>query len=319
MMEVRVLTGSLSVSAHSGSLTLGKGKSMEYHPSADAEVAKSHARVVRLSYVSGTVMVKRPGSAEEEKAMVNTPIQEGFELSTSGGSYAEVEFENGSTARVGELSKLLFHQLALDANGNKLNGMTFEQGYATFHFLPEHNSSSSANKPGKDGTIHFQPAYNDVYHVKIADATVTADGKCEFRTDLDQDRFRVEVFNGAVDVVTPTQSSKLGEGKILERKSAARSWLSTPRKELSRTLGISGRRHGISRCCSRKKTRPSIRWDRATAGVILTLMANGSRFPAADLAGRLTRGQVGRPTPTVSGDGTREWARRGFPANPGAG
>ena len=40
---------------------------------------------------------------------------------------------------LGELSKLLFHQLALDANGNKLNGMTFEQGYATFHFLPEHN------------------------------------------------------------------------------------------------------------------------------------------------------------------------------------
>src|SRR5208337_4241971 len=127
-------------------------------------------------------MVKRPAPAEEEPAMVNVPIQEGFELSTTGGSYAEVEFENGSTARIGELSKLLFHQLALDANGNKLNGMTFEQGYATFH---------------------FQPNSSDVYHVKIADATVTADGKCEFRTDLEQDRFRVEVFNGAVDVVTP--------------------------------------------------------------------------------------------------------------------
>ena len=47
---------------------------------------------------------------------------------------------------MGELSKLLFHQLALDANGNKLNGMTFEQGYATFHFLPEHNVPPSANR-----------------------------------------------------------------------------------------------------------------------------------------------------------------------------
>ena len=45
-------------------------------------------------------MLKRPGSAEQEQAMVNTPIQEGFELSTSSGSYAEVEFENGSTARI---------------------------------------------------------------------------------------------------------------------------------------------------------------------------------------------------------------------------
>jgi ferric-dicitrate binding protein FerR (iron transport regulator) len=215
-MRASVWAGSITVSAHSGSLTLGKGRFMEYEPSADEEVAKSHARVVRLSYVSGTVMVKRPGLAEEEPAMVNVPIQEGFELSTSGGSYAEVEFENGSTARLGELSKLLFHQLALDADGNKLNGMTFEQGYATFHFLPEHNGSPSANP---NGTIHLQPPYGDVYRVKIADATVTAGGKCEFRTDLDQDHFRVEVFNGSVDVATPTLSSKLGEGKILEHKS----------------------------------------------------------------------------------------------------
>jgi ferric-dicitrate binding protein FerR (iron transport regulator) len=215
-MRARVLAGSIIISAHSGSLTLGKGKFVEYELSAEEAVAKSHARVVRLSYVSGTVMVKRPGSAEEEPAMVNVPIQEGFELSTSEGSYAEVEFENGSTARLGELSKLLFHQLALDADGNKLNGMTFEQGYATFHFLPEHNVPPSSNR---DGTIHFQSKDSDVYRVKIADATVTADGKCEFRTDLDQDRLRVEVFNGSVDVATPTLSSKLGEGKILEHKS----------------------------------------------------------------------------------------------------
>ena len=155
-MQVRVLAGSVIVSAHSGSLTL-KGKSWSTTRS-DAEVAKSHARVVRLSYVNGTVMVKRPGSAEEEKAMLNTPIQEGFELSTSGGSYAEVEFENGSTARMGEQSKLLFHQLALDADGNKLNGMTFEQGYATFHFVPEHNSPSGKATRGNDGRSTFMPA-----------------------------------------------------------------------------------------------------------------------------------------------------------------
>jgi hypothetical protein len=126
-----------------------------------------------------------------------------------------VEFENGSTARLGELSKLLFDQLALDARGNKLNGMTFEQGYATFHFLPEHNPPRSAKQ---GGIVHFQPTSGDVYRVKIADATVTPDGKCEFRTDLDQDLFRVEVFNGSVDVATPTLSSKVGQGKILEHK-----------------------------------------------------------------------------------------------------
>ena len=217
-MQVHVVTGSVIVSAHSGSLTLGKGRFLEYSPSADAEVAKSHARVVRLSYLSGAVMLTRPGSVDQEKALLNTPIQEGFELSTAAGSYAEVEFENGSTARVGEHSKLLFHQLALDAEGNKLNGMTFEQGYATFHFLPEH---SSTKQRGENGAIRFEPSNSDVYHVKIADATVTAEGKCEFRTDMDQDRYRVEVFSGLVDVATNKSSSKLGEGKILEQNSAS--------------------------------------------------------------------------------------------------
>ena len=258
MVHVRVLTGTLLVTAHSGSLTLGKGKVIVYQPSTDAELATSHARVVRLSFVNGTVMVKRPGSAEEAPAMVNTPIQEGFELSTAGRSYAEVEFENGSTARIGELSRLLFYQLALDANGSKLNGLTFEQGYATFHFVPERTPHSSTGGGGRfssggggggasfsgghwgfgngsyfggefggnsgqdrggNGAISFRPMSMDVYHVKIADATLTPDGKSEFRTDLDQDRFRVEVFSGSVDVATPTLSSKLSEGKVLEHKS----------------------------------------------------------------------------------------------------
>jgi ferric-dicitrate binding protein FerR (iron transport regulator) len=214
-MHARVEAGSITVSAHGGSLTLDKGRFMEYEPSATEAAATSHARVVRLSYLSGTATVKRPGAAEAEPAMLNVPIQEGFELSTSEGSYAEVEFENGSTARLGERSKLLFHQLALDANGNKLNGMTFEQGYATFHFVPEHNSPPT---PTRDGSIYFHPPYGDVYRVKVADTTVTADGKCEFRTDLDQDRLRVEVFNGSVDVATPTLSSKLEQGKILEHE-----------------------------------------------------------------------------------------------------
>jgi hypothetical protein len=104
-----------------------------------AQSSLSHVRVVRLSYVGGTVAVKRPASTEWAKAQVNTPIQEGFELSTAANSYAEVEFENGSTARLGQFSKANFDQLAVDENGNKLNRLTFEQGYATFHFLPERN------------------------------------------------------------------------------------------------------------------------------------------------------------------------------------
>ncbi len=155
----------------------------------------SHVRVVRLSYVQGTVAVKRPGATEWAKALVNTPIQEGFELSTSANSYAEVQFENGSTARLGELSKLEFSQLALAADGSKLNHLTLRDGYATFHFMPERG---------------------DDYSVNIAGTALAPRGKSEFRTDLEADHLRVEVFNGSVDVATATKSVRLGKDKILD-------------------------------------------------------------------------------------------------------
>jgi hypothetical protein len=165
-----------------------------------AQKSLSHVRVVRLSYVNGTVAVKRPGSTEWAKALVNTPIQEGFEISTAASSYAEVEFENGSTARVGELSKLSFDQLAIDETGSKLNKLTFEQGYATFHFLPEHHDS---------------------YSVKIAEATVTPNGKSEFRTDLDHNKARVEVFAGSVELAASAKTTKLGKDRVLEFDAAS--------------------------------------------------------------------------------------------------
>ncbi len=160
-----------------------------------AQKGLSHVRVVRLSYVSGTVAVKRPASTEWAKALVNTPLQEGFEVSTSASSYAEVEFENGSTARLGEYSRVNFDQLAMDENGNKLNRLTFEQGYATFHFLPEHH---------------------DAYSVRLADATLEPNGKSEFRTDLDGRKVRVEVFAGSVQIATSSSTVKLGKDKVLE-------------------------------------------------------------------------------------------------------
>jgi hypothetical protein len=160
-----------------------------------AQTKLSHVRVVRLSFVSGTVALKRPASTEWAKALVNTPLQEGFEIKTSANSYAEVEFENGSTARLGEQSQISFEQLAIDADGNKLNRLAFDQGYASFHFLPEHH---------------------DAYTVKMAETLLTSSGKTEFRTDLSPGRARVEVFSGAVEVAEASQTVKLGKNKVLE-------------------------------------------------------------------------------------------------------
>jgi hypothetical protein len=159
------------------------------------EKGYSHVRIVRLSFVDGTVLVKRPNATEWAKASVNTPIEQGFTVETSNGSYAETQFENGSTARLGQGSRLDFAELALSPAGDKVNHLVFDQGYGTFNFTPKHG---------------------DEYSVQAANTTVTPRGKSEFRVDLDQNTVRVEVFDGSVKVENPGRTVELGKGKVLE-------------------------------------------------------------------------------------------------------
>ena len=183
------------------------------------DAVKSRVRIVRLCCVVGKVTVMRPGFAKADPILANAPIQEGFELSTIADSIAVVDFENGSTAMFGGHSKLSFHQLASDAEGNKLNGMTLEQGYATFHFIPEHHSSSSVNPGGEVGNAHLPSTHGDVYQVRIADTTVTAMGTCRFRVDLNGGVFRLEVSQGKVGVATAFAASQLRAGHFLVHRS----------------------------------------------------------------------------------------------------
>jgi len=155
----------------------------------------SQARIVQLSYVKGTVSILRPGSPEWSDAAPGTPIQQGFELRTSAGSYAEVEFENGSIASLGQLSEIGFSELAMDSEGNKLNRLDFQQGYATFSFRPEHR---------------------DRWEVEGKSATLVPDGNCEFRTDFDHGRLRVEVFKGSLNASDVSGSLHVGKDVVTE-------------------------------------------------------------------------------------------------------
>jgi len=155
----------------------------------------SHARIVRLSFVEGNVTVQRSGIADWAEAPMNTPIQEGFKLSTAEGGFAEVEFENGSTVRLGQLSLLEFTQLALANNGSKINCLTLPKGYATFHATPEGQ---------------------DAYEVRTSNATLTPRGKAMFRADVDSSEERIEVFHGSVEVASSLGSWTLAKDSVLE-------------------------------------------------------------------------------------------------------
>jgi hypothetical protein len=155
----------------------------------------SHARIVRLSFVEGNVTLLRPASVDWATAAVNTPIEQGFQLATDKNSFAEVEFENGSTARVGELSLLKFGQLALNESGDELNQLTLDHGYGTFNTLTQ-----------KMGT----------FEVRSGAGAFTPQGKAEFRVDLDRGQIRLEVFKGSVEAASPDFSTLVSKDGILE-------------------------------------------------------------------------------------------------------
>jgi ferric-dicitrate binding protein FerR (iron transport regulator) len=125
---------------------------------------------------------------------MNTPLEEGFKLSTAEGSFAEVEFENDSTARLGQSSLLEFTQLALAPDGSKIDHLTLNAGYATFSVAPEGQ---------------------DTYEIATADTTLTPRGKSLFRVDVDSSEQRVEVFNGSLDVSSALGSWSLAKDSVL--------------------------------------------------------------------------------------------------------
>src|ERR1017187_2560556 len=79
------------------------------------------SRVIRLSFVEGNVTVQRPDVQGWAEAPVNTPLQQGYKLSTGVNSFSEIQFENGGAIRLGEQLLMELTKLALDASGVNIN------------------------------------------------------------------------------------------------------------------------------------------------------------------------------------------------------
>ncbi len=257
----------------------------------------SHVRVVRLSFVEGTVTVRRPGSDEWASATVNTPIEEGFSVATGDKSFAEVQFENGSAVRLGELSSVDFTELALTALGGHVNHLTLDSGYASFRVIPDHQ---------------------DEYLLNASGVTVTPQGKAEFRTDVDQNHLRVEVFAGEVQAADSNETEKLAKNHALtldlnsgapfevSDKIQADDWDKwAAARDQQSTLASNDSAVGcVPRC---------------TGGMTSTLTAIGAISRATVMAGRPTKALGGRPMLPGCGAGIPVGDTRGFRGSPGDG
>ncbi len=185
-----------------GALALFLFATLSSAPAASADV--SHIRIIRISYVQGEVRFARdvkgdPLAGEEnvlwENAELNLPVRQGFVISTGNG-HAEVEFENGSLALIGDNTVLQFFDLSLE-DGSKTTRLILRQG---------------------TGSFSINPSNGDYFSVTGGDFSVEADGRSEFRIDNFDDGSRVSVIKGRANVLRKKGSTELAKGQTFSMK-----------------------------------------------------------------------------------------------------
>ena len=168
-------------------------------PPASADL--SHIRIIRISYLQGDVRFARDIKGDPlagndniiwENAELNLPVREGFAITTGHGR-AEVEFENGSVAILGENSLLQFFDLSLE-DGAKTTRLILRQGTASFF---------------------VNPGNGDYFSVTGGDFSVEADGKAMFRLDNFDDGSKVNVSKGHISVLRKKGATPLEKGQSL--------------------------------------------------------------------------------------------------------
>jgi hypothetical protein len=152
-------------------LALGLGLAPVLH--ADDENGNTQpGRAVRLSSVDGPVQVVQGGQVLADQAVANTPLFEGTELNTGDNGRAEVQFEDGSVARIPPQSSLALSVLRPDGDTEiQLSG-----GMGYFEL-----QGASQGPP---------------LRVRFGSAVVTASGFTVIRVKLDDGPPSVAVFSG---------------------------------------------------------------------------------------------------------------------------
>jgi FecR protein len=134
-------------------------------------------RAVRLSSVEGQVQLVQGNQILAAQALANTPLFEGTQISTSEDGRAEVQFEDGSVARVSPNSSLTLATLGLEGNVANTE-LVLNSGLGYFEIQ------------GDSQTSHMR--------VHFGDSTVTASGFTVLRINLDYPPGEVAVFSGNV-------------------------------------------------------------------------------------------------------------------------
>lgn len=139
---------------------------------------QSTVRAVRISDVEGQVQVFENGQVAFEQALPNMPAVEGMRFVTGDNGRLEIEFEDGSVARVTPDSSIRLAQLRRNADGSTVTAIDALTGLSYYEL----------NNRGNQYTVHFG-----------AD-TATPVQDAVFRVALDSAPYQLAVMHGSAHV-----------------------------------------------------------------------------------------------------------------------
>jgi hypothetical protein len=144
-------------------------------PSVRADEAAQPARAVRLSSVDGQVQIFQGNQLLADQAVVNTPLFEGTRIVTGNDGRAEIQFEDGSVARLSPSSSLTLAVLRARGTGSEAE-ISLNGGLGYFEIQGGSESSQ--------------------IRVRFADSIATGSGFTVLRIRLDKAPGELAVFSG---------------------------------------------------------------------------------------------------------------------------
>jgi hypothetical protein len=146
-----------------------------------AETAQHYAR---LSHVDGSVQVLQGDQTAFEQAVANMPLAEGSRVQTGDDGRAEVQFENGSIARLTPKSSMTLTQIQRGPEGAANTEVEMLSGLGYFELR---------SRGGEDSLV-FGP-----------NTIVPVDGSAVVRVNMDANPVEMSVFDGKIHVTSGTQ------------------------------------------------------------------------------------------------------------------
>ena len=161
------------------------GQDADASPASAQSVSVSQVRIVRLSQVTGQVLMKHKSAHSFDQAFMNLPIVAGAVLRTNEG-LAEVEFEDNSSLRLTPESLVAFSNLGRSAAGSTVTDVNLLRG-SMYVSLAE-------SKAGGEFTI------------KTGQQSIVVTPSTHMRIDLGAADAKVVVFQGSATVTGPSGS-----------------------------------------------------------------------------------------------------------------